>query len=274
VAISDTHNFHDRLPLPPPASAEIDVLVHGGDFSNVGDQEDVDRFTNWIRAVNIKFKVAIAGNHDTSFDEALYLKQHKRRFQHQRAVNSKAAKAALTAGYHHSPATADNPFPEFDPQGGVAYLEDSGISIQGIRIWGSPWQPEFYDWGFNLPPGAPLREKWALIPSNTEVLITHGPPLGHGDLCLPHRNRAGCVDLLAEISERIHPRFHVFGHIHEGYGQTSNGETEFINASSCNLQYDRQKLNKPIVFDVPLPGHKQEATPAAAAAAAATTSEA
>ncbi len=34
---------------------------------------------------------------------------------------------------------------------GVIYLEDSETTINGIRIWGSPWQPEFGRWMFNLP---------------------------------------------------------------------------------------------------------------------------
>lgn len=217
VAISDTHNYHSLLPLPPPPDAQIDVLLHAGDWSNVGEQADVDAFTSWIRALPLKFKVVIAGNHDVSFDESAYLPSLRRRFNHRTTVDSKAAKAALTAGFAHEAFdAATTPFPAFDPEGGVAYLEDSGISIAGIRIWGSPWQPEFYNWGYNLPTGEPLRRVWSLIPSNTQVLMTHGPPLGHGDLCLPHRNRAGCVDLLMECTTRIHPRFHVFGHIHEG----------------------------------------------------------
>ena len=54
--------------------------------------------------------------------------------------------------------------------------------------------------------------------------------------------------------QRIRPHCHVFGHIHEGYGQTTNGTTHFINASNCNLRYDPKKLNPPIIIDVPIPG--------------------
>ena len=252
VAISDTHNYHSLLPLPPPSDAQIDVLLHAGDFSNVGEQPDIDAFTLWIRSMPIKYKVVIAGNHDVSFDEGEYLSKLNRRFNHRTTVDSKAAKAALTKGFEHQPFGASTtPFPAFAAGGGVAYLEDSGISIEGIRIWGSPWQPEFYSWGFNLPTGAPLREKWSLIPSDTEVLVTHGPPLGHGDLCLPHRNRAGCVDLLMECTTRIHPRFHVFGHIHEGkqrthratvsraQGEAAAARTQNDEGSDCNQASDR-----------------------------------
>ena len=76
-------------------------------------------------------------------------------------------------------------------------------------------QPEFGGWGFNLMRGGPCREAWSKIPDGIDILITHGPPLGHGDLCSSHQ-RAGCLDLLRDIQERVKPKYHVFGHIHEG----------------------------------------------------------
>ena len=82
------------------------------------------------------------------------------------------------------------------------------------------------------------------------ILVTHGPPLGHGDMCLPGRNRAGCVDLLEVVTKRVKPLVHVFGHIHEGYGVTTDGCTKFCNASTCTLQYHAD--NPPIVLDVPV----------------------
>ena len=76
-------------------------------------------------------------------------------------------------------------------------------------------QPEFYNWGFNLKRGQPCLDKWDLIPDEVDILMTHGPPLGHGDLC-KHGGRAGCLQLLDTIQQRVRPLYHVFGHIHEG----------------------------------------------------------
>ena len=76
-----------------------------------------------------------------------------------------------------------------------------------MKFYGSPWQPWFCDWAYNLARGEEIAAKWAAIPSDTDVLVTHGPPLGHGDLCSSGQ-RAGCLDLL----ERVHalrPRVHV-----------------------------------------------------------------
>jgi hypothetical protein len=147
VSISDTHNYHDRLPLTAELiqAASIDVLVHAGDWSNVGEQADVDAFTAFIRALPVRHKIVIAGNHDVSFDEAQYETSLKRRFRHKQTVDARKAKEDLVAGYPHAQATADNPFPAFAAEGGVAYLEDSGISVQGINIWGSVRRQKIHD---------------------------------------------------------------------------------------------------------------------------------
>lgn len=76
-------------------------------------------------------------------------------------------------------------------------------------------QPEFGGWAFNLERGQSCQDKWDLIPSDVDILVTHGPPIGHGDLCRGG-GRAGCVQLLQTVQERVRPKYHVFGHIHEG----------------------------------------------------------
>lgn len=76
-------------------------------------------------------------------------------------------------------------------------------------------QPEFCRWAFNIPRGGPCLSKWNLIPLDTDILVTHTPPIGHGDLCASGV-RAGCVELLSVVQKRIKPKYHVFGHIHEG----------------------------------------------------------
>lgn len=93
-------------------------------------------------------------------------------------------------------------------------------------------------------------EKWNLIPSNIDVLITHTPPLGYGDLVCSGV-RAGCVELLSTVQNRVKPKYHVFGHVHEGYGISSDGKIIFINASTCDLNY--LPNNPAIVFDITLP---------------------
>jgi predicted phosphohydrolase len=185
-----------------------DILVHAGDLSGHGEPKEIAAFGKWLAGLPYRHKVVIAGNHDFLFER------------------SPAEGRALL--------------------GEVTYLQDSGAELEGLRFWGSPWQPWFYDWAFNLPRGEPLREKWALIPAGTDVLITHGPPLGHGDRT-SRGEQVGCADLLEAI-RRIQPRCHVFGHIHEGYGTTREGQTACLNAATCDLDY--QPVHAPLVLDL------------------------
>ena len=103
------------------------------------------------------------------------------------------------------------------------YLEDESLHLLGIKFYGSPWQPRFSNSAFNLTRGSELRSVWDKIPSDTEVLITHSPPLGVLDLCRKHTadggtrpaGRCGCEDLLRQVVGRVRPRYQIFGHVHE-----------------------------------------------------------
>lgn len=128
----------------------------------------------------------------------------------------------------------------------VHYLNDSGVEIDGLRLWGSPVQPWFYDWAFNRQRGAEIQEHWALIPKDTQVLITHGPPMGIGD----HNGsvNTGCADLNRTIGELSDLKLHVFGHIHEGYGLYNAGRHTAVNASVLDVRY--ALVNQPIVVEL------------------------
>lgn len=171
-----------------------DVLVHAGDITRHGALDDVKSFNAWLGTLNRRYrhKVVICGNHDFCFQE--------------RAAD---ARSLLT---------------------NAIYLEDSGCELDGLTFYGSPWQPWFGGWAFNLPRGEELAKVWAKIPDRVDVLITHGPP--EGILDRTHRgDLAGCRDLLVRVYE-VNPRLHVFGHIHEAAGRIDIGETIFVNAST------------------------------------------
>ena len=121
--------------------------------------------------------------------------------------------------------------------GDVDYLCDTGVVIDGIRFYGSPWQPMFMNWAFNLEPRE-LREKWSLIPAQTEVLVTHGPPYSILDLNVARAN-CGDPDLADRVSQ-LQPMIHVFGHIHESSGSLQQGGTLFVNASVLDASYRSQ----------------------------------
>jgi Icc-related predicted phosphoesterase len=116
----------------------------------------------------------------------------------------------------------------------------------GLIFYESPWQPWFLDWAFNLRTSKELKEKWDLIPKNTDILVTHCPPLGYGDLN-DMQEHVGDRELLNAIT-RVKPRFCVFGHIHEGFGKWKVGKSILLNVSVCD-EYNRL-ANKPVVLDV------------------------
>jgi hypothetical protein len=126
-------------------------------------------------------------------------------------------------------------------------LQDHTHTIDGVKIYGSPWQPEFYNWAFNLPRnGKELQETWSNIPNDTEILITHGPPWGHCDVT-PYGNlNVGCELLRVRVDE-LKPKIHVFGHIHSGYGYKFHEGTHFINAAVLGERYSYD--NKPLTID-------------------------
>eukprot|EP01130_Rhizamoeba_saxonica_P011879 TRINITY_DN494_c0_g1_i1.p1 TRINITY_DN494_c0_g1~~TRINITY_DN494_c0_g1_i1.p1 ORF type:complete len:101 (-),score=11.79 TRINITY_DN494_c0_g1_i1:77-379(-) len=96
--------------------------------------------------------------------------------------------------------------------------------------------------------GSEINNHWELIPSNIDILVTHGPPFGYGDDS--NQGRCGCQNLLTRV-EVVKPTLHIFGHNHEGYGIQTNGETIFVNAASVNHSY--RPVNSPIVIDVTVP---------------------
>lgn len=209
--ISDTHTKHHQVTSQLPGG---DLLIHAGDIMNSGyRRSEVTEFCGWFEWQDYDNCVFIAGNHDRLFeDEPDYVK-------------------TVLSEY-----------------GGIDYLEDESLVLDnGVKIWGSPWQPEFYDWAFNLPKdGLELKQKWSQIPIGTDILITHGPPHGHLDAVVGQYNNLGCK-MLSERIEVVKPKIHVFGHIHSGYGYKFENGTHYINASVLGEDYIFK--NKPLTVE-------------------------
>lgn len=183
----------------------------------------VQSFAQWLRDYPAKEKVVIAGNHDLSFDEEYCRARMKK--------TSMCAEVKETLS------------------GSCTYLEDEFVEVFGYRIYGSPWQPEFCDWAFNLPRGEALAKVWKKIPDSLDILMTHGPAYSILDKCQSGLN-AGCEELLKAIRKR-NVKVHLSGHIHEGYGIEEVGKTFYMNASTCTFFY--RPTNPPLLFDLPPP---------------------
>lgn len=204
---------------------EGDMLIHAGDFTWLGRSQEIKRFNNWISKQPHKYKIVVAGNHDLMFEE-----------------DNKRARSLLNA---------------------PIYLQDQGIVIEGLKVYGTPWSPSFHreKWAFNADRGSEIHDHWLKIPRDTDILITHGPPyhildkvkkiyMSEEDQDFAFRNdgHVGCQDLLHHV-KMYEPKLHVFGHIHEGYGVIESTPTTFVNASIYN-HYNRQELNEPIIVEI------------------------
>ena len=152
VCISDTHNKADEIILP-----KGDVLIHAGDFSLAGYPEEVAKFNDFLKQAPFEIKIVIAGNHDLTFDIENYEKQLYQQFHKKLPIplDPVATKAILTD---------------------CIYLEDTSYHLKGYKVYGSPYTPTYHNWAFNLDRGKEIESKWAQIPDDTDILITHGPP--------------------------------------------------------------------------------------------------
>jgi Icc-related predicted phosphoesterase len=196
---------------------ECDILIHAGD-NDCESLKDLIKFANWFKSQKAKHHVYVPGNHD---------------FYTQNDYNT----AKLYLQEHN-----------------IHFLVDKAVTLENLKIYGSPWCKRFYDWAWMLG-HEEIKEKWDLIPNDVDILVTHNPPYKildqerRGAFC-------GCEHLLKRVKE-IKPKIHIFGHIHEGYGikpqvwgnycidlSLIKDKTFFVNASQTNEYYDL--INKPI----------------------------
>jgi Icc-related predicted phosphoesterase len=206
VLMSDTHMSHHDLVVP-----DGDVLVHAGDitFGPKGHEplSMYESFNRWLGTLPHQYKIVIPGNHDCLAERRPDL-----------------IKQTMTNCH---------------------FLIDEEFVIDGVKFYGLPWTPRFFDWAFNAD-GEKMQEMCDKIPTKTKVLITHGPPFGILDLT-PRTGHAGSMVLYDAIVNRIKPELVVFGHIHSGYGTIKAGEITFVNASIVDEQY--MNANSPVVFE-------------------------
>lgn len=186
---------------------DADLLIHAGDICLYGNLRELEMFNEWARALPMPV-VCIAGNHDLDLER-----------------KPDEARALLTD---------------------VTYLQEEEVTINGLRIYGAPWSPTFFNWSFMLDRGEPIREKWESIPHGLDILITHAPPMFKCDRTYDGQN-VGCEDLRNIVYDRL-PRYHVFGHIHPSRGISMAEHITFINASICSDRLD--PIHQPTLFNI------------------------
>lgn len=211
TCISDTHSKHEHIPTKYLTGG--DCLLHSGDISGRGSRKEVETFLEWYNDLPYTYKILIAGNHDFFFEQAPEYEIE-----------------AVLAKYPN-----------------IIYLNDSGVEIEGLKIWGSPVQPWFHSWAFNRK-GDEILKHWDLIPLDTDILLTHGPIYGYLDKTAGG-DIVGCPYLLDKLKDFTNLKLHQCGHIHEAYGtfQFADGPL-LINASVLNRSYVMSNL--PIEIEI------------------------
>lgn len=198
-SVADVHIPHVNVGRITP---DADVLTVSGDLTSRGSLDNLRLFRAWLDQQPQKHKIIIAGNHDFCLDPDFVPGSY---------LNSALA---LLQGE------------------GIHYLQDSSVTIDGVKFYGAPWQPWFGGMAFNLARGEPIAAKWALIPDDVDVLLTHGPAYGYGDRT-SDGFRAGCQDLYKAIVAKK-PRYALCGHIHEDTGQWDLNGSKLVN---CSIGY-------------------------------------
>jgi len=190
-----------------------------------GKEKPLEDFGLWLDSLPFKHKIVIAGNHDVSLQDNWYSHHYWR--YHKKQLDSQRIKKNLMSH--------------------CTYLEDNEVTVNGIRIYGTPWFPAYQDWAFGLFSDQ-LKFAWSLIPTGIDILVTHVPPQGTKSK-LSNGDDIGCAQLVEAI-KRIKPIANVCGHIHDSYGiiKPCSGTPLFANAAIVNSHY--VAVNSPIVFDV------------------------
>lgn len=228
--ISDTHGHYPKL-------EGGDLLIVAGDLTANDRLQEYYDFIQWIKDTSYKKKIVVCGNHDNLIQK-----------------NPEFFKA------HHADFT---------------YLQDSGTEFlywedeyqntntlsvalkkpirKTLKIWGSPWTKTFEGMNphckaFTVDTEQEIDKLLYRIPNEVDILITHEAPYSILDRIDFSEGDASAYSVgshaLLHHSRMRQPKLHIFGHIHEGYGEFEDCGTKYINASHVNECY--RPVNKPI----------------------------
>ncbi len=206
--VSDLHGKYPEL-------EGGDLLIIAGDCTATDYARQWVIFFDWLKKQKYSKKILVAGNHDGFLSQCA------------------STKEALLLGVYEDE--------------GFEYLQDSGTEFEGLKIWGTPWTP----WFMGVHPSckhfmmseAVLDNNFMYIPDDTDILISHGPPFGVLDKNI-FKKHCGSYALSEKISKDLHLKYHIFGHIHEGYGEMLEGTHVSINCSIMDENY--YPTNKPV----------------------------
>lgn len=172
-----------------------DILIHAGDFTMFSKSATaILDFNEWLGELPHSHKIVVPGNHEFFLE-------------------ADPSKRSLISN--------------------ATVLIDEAVEVMGLKIWGSPITPLYGGaFGRNLPNDR--MRLYERIPSDTNTLITHGPPYGILDRSPEALHHAGCPELREAVAQ-LKPQLHLFGHVHGAHGMTSMNEILFVNAALLKL---------------------------------------
>ncbi len=215
VVISDTHSREKKIEFFKDIPADVDMVIHAGDFSH--SQKTHDEFLKWYSELDIKYKILVAGNHDEVVAEIGY---------------NEMRQVCHTLG--------------------IIYLQDTGIEIEGVKFWGSPMSSEFGNWAFMKNDMDLYTQHWEKIPLDTNVLITHGPAYGKCDEVFQDNgndNSVGSKSLNLMTGKLKDLKYHFVGHIHDSCGETHQDE-HYTTYNACIMNFWYRPESLPSTFEL------------------------
>jgi hypothetical protein len=124
-------------------------------------------------------------------------------------------------------------------------------AVERVSVWATPWSNKFMRWAFMKQP-SDLEHVYAAIPDGIDILVSHQPPLYHGDRTFNADSgrveHVGSRELLDAI-ERVRPRLVICGHVHGGFGRYEHLGIPIYNVSVVDEGY--RLVNPPTVIDLP-----------------------
>lgn len=235
--ISDLHGHYPKL-------EGGDLLIVAGDLTAKHSVEEYHWWCNYFKVLPYKKVIFIAGNHDPFLIDVKPFKET--RWWNGQIVGEFEYLCDSGTEFEYEAPSSNEWGSKEGPMGAVAYEKKK------LKIWGSPWTLRFegmnpHCMAFTVDTEEQIAEKWKLIPDDVDILVTHSPPQQVRDWIWDYPRgvvRVCGSKSLKDAYRRIRPKLHVFGHIHEGYGQDANSTTKFVNASHVNERYE--PVNKPI----------------------------
>jgi len=190
---------------------KCDIFIFVGD-AEIDSLLALHDFNDWLGNIKVKYgRIVICGNHDIECER----------------IGKAWCKQLFT---------------------NAIYLENEGIEIAGLKIWGNPYTPEFMSWAYMKPRGSrDLKDIWEQVPENLDILIGHGMPYQILDWSNYEKKNVGC-EVLQRVVFKKKPRYYLGGHLHEAHGKLEKEGIQFYNVSVLDGEYNL--VHEPTIIEI------------------------